>query len=188
MTRCFQFWLLFLFFTIFSCDSPSNPSTDAGLDVDVVNNNNDSPPDFMKFPAKVSEIVDGDTIYVRYLEKRIKVRFLGVNTPETYGTVEYYGPEAKQYTRDRLPLSSWVGLEFDDERCGSVSPPSSCYDVYGRLLAYIRTLDNQDHCAQLVVNGYARVYTNEDFARKTYYLQLQDEAIAAHRGLWSQSK
>lgn len=185
------FWVLFLCLGVSTpaCDSPAAPAQDAGPDADADSAiNSDTPPDFMKFPAKVSEIVDGDTIYVRYLNTRIKVRFLGVNTPETYGTVEYYGPEAKQYTRDKLPLSSWVGLEFDDDRCGSASPPSSCYDVYGRLLAYIRTLENQDHCAQLVVNGYARVYTQEDFARKTYYLQLQDEAIAANRGLWAQQK
>jgi micrococcal nuclease len=171
-----------------ACQPEETSNNDAGTDTNNTSNlnNTDTPPDFMEFPAKVSEIVDGDTIYVRYNDQRIKIRFLGVNTPETYGTVEYYGPEAKQYTRDKLPLSTWVGLEFDNPACGSTSAPSSCYDMYDRLLAYIRTLDNQDLCAQLVVNGYARVYTQETFARKTYYLQLQDEAIAASRGLWGE--
>jgi len=176
-----------LLWLIAACDQPvsnNNANNDAGNVNNV--NNSDTPPDFMEFPAKVSEIVDGDTIYVRYHDQRIKIRFMGVNTPETYGTVEYYGPEAKQYTRDHLPLSSWVGLEFDNPACGSTSPPANCYDMYDRLLAYIRTLENTDHCAQLVVNGYARVYTDASFARKTYYLQLQNEASAANRGLWGE--
>ena len=186
MRRGFFLWLMVLVFCA-SCDDTSQTNNDAGNNVNNVNNN-DTPPDFMKFPARVSEIVDGDTIWVWIGDKRLKVRFLGVNTPETYGTVEYYGPEAKQYTRDSLPLSSWVGLEFDNELCGSATPPTSCYDMYDRLLAYIRTLEDRDHCAQLVVNGYARVYTDASFSRKTYYLQLQDEAVAACRGLWGEAR
>ena len=184
MRQFFSFLPLILLLVACQPEDTSNNTTnnDAGNNV----NNIDTPPDFMEFPAKVSEIVDGDTIYVRIGDKRVKVRFLGVNTPETYSTVEYYGPEAKQYTRDRLPLSTWVGLEFDNPACGGATPPASCYDLYDRLLAYIRTLDNQDLCAQLVVNGYARVYTQETFSRKTYYLQLQDQASAANRGIWGE--
>ncbi len=171
----------FLLFFVVACQSPTSPNKDAGTDV-----NNVEPPDFMEFPAIVAEVIDGDTIWVWFHGKRIKVRFTGVDTPETYPTVEFYGPEATEYTRSRLPAGSWVGLEFDDDACGQAERPRSCGDTYDRLLAYIRTLEEDDLNALLVVNGYARVYTQATFNRKTLYLQLQDEASQAGRGIWSQ--
>ena len=88
MRQFLAFWPLLLLLA--GCDQPvenNNTNNDAGNNVNNVNNT-DTPPEFMEFPAKVSEIVDGDTIYVRYHDQRIKIRFMGVNTPETYGTVE----------------------------------------------------------------------------------------------------
>lgn len=176
---------VFLMFSACDDDSASNNNNDAGTN-NVTNNNNDVPPDFMIHPARVSHVTDGDTVYVWYGNQNYKIRMAGIDTPETFGTPEPFGEEAKQFTIDHLPLASWVGLEFDNEACATqVPPPSSCFDVYDRLLAYLRTLDNQDLGAQLLVNGLAEVYTDANFNRKTQYLQLQNQAISAGVGIWS---
>jgi micrococcal nuclease len=175
------------------CDDTSeNNNTNNANNVNNINNvnnvNNDVPPEFMEFPAKVVSVSDGDTIYVRYNDRTFKVRFSGVDAPEIAhsGTpADPYGVDAMDFTRDHLPIGSWVGLEFDDASCGSSSPPADCYDLYDRMLAYIRTLDDQDLSAQLIVNGLATVYTNADFNRKTQYLQYQQQAIDNHLGIWS---
>ena len=76
----------------------------------------------------MSRIVDGHTIHLRPEsggEK--KVRFIGVDTPESTRGVEPYGEEAVAYTKKKL-TGRTVRLELDaDQR-----------DRYGRLLAHIR--------------------------------------------------
>ncbi|MBN2724494.1 MAG: thermonuclease family protein [Deltaproteobacteria bacterium] len=176
--------------TLTSCMDPEsesvNNNTNNNTTTTTNNNNDNDPPDFMEYPAILSSVTDGDTVYVWYNNVKYKVRFLGVNTPETYGTVEPFGPEAKQFTIDHLPVGSWVGLEFDDDNCATQTPiPDSCFDMYDRLLAYIRTEDDDDLGALLIVNGLGEVYTIADFNRKTQYLQLQNTAIANGVGIWS---
>ena len=50
-------------------------------------------------PAKgvVARVVDGDTIE---LESGERIRYLMVDTPETFGGEECYGAEAKQFNTD----------------------------------------------------------------------------------------
>jgi endonuclease YncB( thermonuclease family) len=45
-------------------------------------------------PAKVIRVVDGDTIVVSFNKKEEKVRFIGVNCPESTIRLEPYGKEA----------------------------------------------------------------------------------------------
>jgi micrococcal nuclease len=74
-------------------------------------------------------VIDGDTIEVRINNRTEKVRFIGVDTPETVHPTkgeEPYGREASDYTKSQLNDQS-VGLEFDVEK----------RDRYGRLLAYV---------------------------------------------------
>ncbi len=174
------------------CDDPSEKGNNTNQTSGPTNNptsNINKPPDFMENPARVISVTDGDTVHVLWYNKNIKIRMLGVNTPEIAHNgqpAEPYGVEAMEYTKAHLPNSSWVGLEFDNPQCAWESPPASCYDMYDRLLAYLRTDQNQDHNAQLIINGLARVYTMADCGRKTYYLQLQEAAVDAKRGIWSE--
>ncbi len=175
----------------FACDDTAtnnDSNTNNTTTLNNVNNTANTAPEFMDHPARVVSVTDGDTFHCRYLDETIKIRLKGVNTPEIAHDgveAEPYGVEAMEFTIAHLPQSSWVGLEFDDEQCATATAPSSCYDVYGRLLAYARTDENQDLGAQLLINGLAEVYTSADFARKTLYLQYQQEAIDASRGIWS---
>lgn len=78
-------------------------------------------------PARVTRVVDGDTVYVRLDDgTEEKVRFIGVDAPESTKEVEPYGKEAAAYTKKRLSGRT-VHLELDvGER-----------DKYGWLLAYV---------------------------------------------------
>jgi micrococcal nuclease len=71
-------------------------------------------------------------------------------------------------------------LEFDIER----------YDRYGRLLAYVFVRDAKGKRifvnAELVRNGFARVYTKPPNVRYAdLFIRLQEEAREKRKGLWS---
>ena len=66
--------------------------------------------------ATVTKIVDGDTVWVDFDGDGLgdaKVRYLGIDTPETYFGVECYGPEAKERNRE-LVDSQRVALQRDE--------------------------------------------------------------------------
>ncbi|MBR0252126.1 MAG: thermonuclease family protein, partial [Synergistaceae bacterium] len=67
------------------------------------NNGNNLNNDFVQ--ATVSRVVDGDTMSVIVGNEERRVRFLGVDTPETVHPnkpVQYYGKEASQFTKNSL--------------------------------------------------------------------------------------
>ena len=52
--------------------------------------------------AHVERVIDGDTIQVRFENKRYTVRLIGVDTPETKHPtkpVQYFGREASAFTK-----------------------------------------------------------------------------------------
>ena len=73
--------------------------------------------------AKVIQVIDGDTITV---EGGYRVRYIGIDTPETHPVPEAYGTEAWQVNR-QLVAGREVRLEQD----------KSNTDKYGRLLRYV---------------------------------------------------
>lgn len=128
--------------------------------------------------VQVVGVIDGDTIEVCCLaEKREKVRYIGVNTPETKHPtrgVEPLGKEAAEANR-KLVAGRNVRLEFDVER----------RDRYGRLLAYVYLEDGTFVNAWLVHEGYAQAMTVPPNVRyQDLFLRLQREARRAGRGLW----
>jgi len=136
-------------------------------------------------PATVSYVVDGDTVHVTLAGgKKEKVRFIGVNTPESTKEIEPYGKEASAYTKSRLDGRK-IWLEPDVEE----------RDRYGRLLAYIWLEQPANDAeaevrakmfnAELLLNGYAQVMTvppNVKYA--DLFVKLQREAREADKGLW----
>ncbi len=132
--------------------------------------------------ARVTHVVDGDTIDVRLSDgDEDTVRYIGIDTPETVkpGTpVQCGGPRAHE-VNDRLVYGKTVTLRFDAER----------RDVYGRLLAYVylprpgaRPLFVN---AELARRGLARTLTippNDSHA--PLFGRLATEAGVLGRGLW----
>ena len=150
------------------------------------------------YKAKVERVVDGDTMIVsfvfddgsKYLKER--VRFLGVNTPETVHPnkpVEYYGKEASSFTKSEL-TDKTLWLQTDVE----------VKDRYGRMLAYVwlkepskKDLDDEEAIrenmfnAKLLLGGYAKVMIIRPNKRyETEFKKFQEEAKRARLGVWSQ--
>ena len=120
--------------------------------------------------VRVVRIIDGDTIEIEGGER---VRYIGIDTPEVYPSAEYYGMEAWEKNQE-LVGGCLVTLESD----------VSDRDRYGRLLRYVY-VDGVFVNAELVRLGCARAEPYPPDTRHHELLeQLEEEARAAHRGLW----
>jgi len=126
--------------------------------------------------ARVTRVVDGDTVEVDYGGETETVRYIGVDTPESVKPdtpVQCYALAASHFN-ERLVEGERVRLDFDAER----------RDVYGRLLAYVHRGDTFVN-AELVRRGYARTLTIEPNDRFAGLLDRLEQAAAnAGRGLW----
>jgi micrococcal nuclease len=127
--------------------------------------------------ARVTRVVDGDTIVVTLGTALETVRYIGVNAPEVHHPrrgEEPGGREATAVNRG-LVLGRQVRLELDVRT----------RDRYGRLLAYVWVGDVMVN-AELVRQGYAQVMTVPPNVRhQELFLKLQRDARASGRRLWS---
>jgi len=132
--------------------------------------------------AYVTKVIDGDTIEVEVAGKDFKVRFVGMDTPETVDPrrpVGCFGKEASNETKSLLNGKTVV-LQRDITET----------DKYGRLLRYIylpladgKYLFVNDF---LVREGFAKVYTYPpDVKFNKQFLAAQKEATENKRGLWA---
>jgi micrococcal nuclease len=126
--------------------------------------------------AQVTRVVDGDTIEVLMGGATHKVRYIGIDTPETVDPrrpVECFGHEASERNR-QLVEGRTVELEKDISET----------DQYGRLLRYV-WVEGEMVNATLVREGYAVASTYPpDVKYQELFLNLQREARDAGRGLW----
>ena len=128
--------------------------------------------------------LDGDTVKVRIGGQSVKVRLIGVNTPEiAHGSnpAECYGNEARQFTDTGLN-GKWVYLEFDKE----------LFDKYDRYLAYVwLTYPNMGDPTEYMWNavlakeGYAKLLLIMPNVKYGWLLsRLVYNARHARKGLW----
>ena len=137
-------------------------------------------------PARVLRVIDGDTLEVDFQGVDITVRFSGVDTPELGPPEEPWAAEARLLTLLNATPATFVGLEFDNEACATIPFPAYCFDIFDRMLVYIRTAAGEDLNAMLIADGLATVYEQATFAREAEYLTLQSQAQAQGLGIWSQ--
>jgi len=120
--------------------------------------------------------MDGDTIEVEIDGQAYKVRYIGIDTPETVHPskpVQCFGPEASTHNKELVEGKS-VGLEKDVSET----------DDFGRLLRYV-WLGSEMVNATLVSSGYAQVATYPpDVKYQQHFLDLQRQARDAGLGLW----
>lgn len=102
-------------------------------------------------PATIN---DGDTIAFTpgYLGDS-RVRFLGVDTPETYPNVDPWGLEAKAFTTNIINNGSVFYLQSD--------PDLGFTETYGRTLAYV-WVDGVMLNYELVKNGFSYNYLDSE--------------------------
>jgi micrococcal nuclease len=127
--------------------------------------------------ALVLRVIDGDTILVAIDGREERVRYIGVDTPETVAPdrpVGCFGPEASARNK-ALVEGKTVELERDiSER-----------DRFDRLLRYVY-VDGTLVNAELLREGYATSVTfPPDVRENERFRTLEQEARTARRGLWS---
>jgi micrococcal nuclease len=129
--------------------------------------------------GRVVRVVDGDTIAVALAGRVERVRYVGIDTPESVKPdtpVQCYAHKAAAENA-RLVAREQVRLVLDAEP----------RDRFGRLLAYVyRARDGLFVNAALVRGGFARTLTippNVRFAAR--FRALAAQARNGGRGLWS---
>jgi micrococcal nuclease len=126
--------------------------------------------------AEVVDVVDGDTIEVTLDGATERVRYIGVDTPESVAPdqpVECFGHRASA-ANARLVEGEEVQLLFDRE----------LRDAYGRLLAYVYVGDLLVN-AELIERGLATTLEiAPNTAKAALFERLELEAGRAGRGLW----
>ncbi|MFC1706316.1 thermonuclease family protein [Planctomycetota bacterium] len=125
---------------------------------------------------EVEGVVDGDTFD---LKGGLRVRLLGVNTPESGGAkgIQWYGVESKEYLRE---LINGRSVRLEPERGERFNG-----GMFGRVMAYAYAEDGLDLVAELVRLGYARSFRKYKCARREEFNALEAEAQSEGRGLWN---
>lgn len=128
----------------------------------------------------VQKIVDGDTLDVMQAGEVVRVRLIGIDTPETVDPrkpVQCFGAEASQHVKDLL-ADNLVTLEFDESQ-GST-------DKYGRTLAYVILPDGKNLAEEMLRDGFAYEYTySKPYKYQKIFKIAEQDARDSERGLWS---
>jgi micrococcal nuclease len=137
--------------------------------------NNEAPATYY---ATVIKISDGDTFSVSFGDEIIKVRLIGVDTPESVSRDKNknvpFGKVASAFTEEHL-LKKEITLKTD----------VSEYDKYGRMLAYVYLPDGTLYNELLIREGYARIMTvPPNVAHAGDFLAAEKEAKEEGLGIW----
>jgi len=128
-------------------------------------------------PARVTNVVDGDTVDVAIGSQTYRVRYIGIDTPETVDPnrpVQPFGKEASARNK-QLVDGKTVYLERDVSET----------DRFGRLLRYVWLDESTMVNAVLVSEGLAQVSTfPPDVKYVNLYLDLQRQAREKGAGIW----
>ncbi len=141
--------------------------------------------------ASVEKVTDGDTIIVSVNGARLRVRLIGIDTPESSDNAKArrdsskyrqnlnalvaMGKKASEFAKTLVRKGDTVSLEYDVERT----------DKYNRTLAYVFLSDGRMLNGEMLRAGYAMLLTippNVKYADR-FVLALR-QARAARVGLW----
>lgn len=129
-------------------------------------------PDYRYVIDQVLEVVDGDTVELRLdmgfqIDYRIRVRLLGLDTPEKTGVQKPYG----------LAVKDWATRWYAAQK-GSLYLISKEWDKYGgRVLGDIQLQDGTSLTAVLIKKGLGRPYKGD--AKKPWTKAELDAALSA---------
>lgn len=124
----------------------------------------------------VTKVVDGDTFVYKKNGKNIKVRLIGINTPELHHPFkgeEFFGKETKEFTKNKI-YNKKVYLEKDEEDL----------DKYGRELRYV-WIDDKMLNDGLLREGFAETMTikpNNKYEQN--FKESLKKAKIERKGMW----
>ncbi|MDW8394903.1 MAG: thermonuclease family protein [Anaerolineae bacterium] len=122
----------------------------------------------------VKKAVDGDTIVVEMNGREYRVRYIGVDTPESTTKQECYGKEAARFNA-KLVEGQTVRFERDVNET----------DRFGRLLRYVYLTNGEMVNEVLVREGYALARSfPPDVKYQDRLREAEREAKQRRRGLW----
>lgn len=129
--------------------------------------------------CQVTKVIDGDTFWVADGSEKYKVRFIGIDAPETRNSrwkqKGKLAAEAKAFVQ-KLTEGKSVRLELDVQH----------KDRYQRVLAYVYLADGTFLNAELLKVGYAVVDTYPPNVKYVeLFTELQTEARNQKVGLWA---
>jgi endonuclease YncB( thermonuclease family) len=127
---------------------------------------------------QVTNFTDGDTLTVDMNGTPEKVRFIGVDTPETHDprkSVQCFGQAAANFTRGFIG-NNRIRLEAD--------PANTDRDRYQRLLRYVYLPDGRLVNAEIIKQGYGFAYTYFPFTKLEEFKGYQKQAETNKLGLW----
>lgn len=134
--------------------------------------------------ATIIHMIDGDTANVRLDAESadVRVRFLGINTPETVDPrkkVECFGMQASEKGKQLLPDGARVRLEAD--------PSADERDRYNRLLRIVYMANGEQYNTKMVKEGFATAYVSFPLsaAFKRELKESEQHARIGQLGLWS---
>jgi endonuclease YncB( thermonuclease family) len=116
----------------------------------------------------VTEIVDGNTIRVKGSGEEMKVSIIALDTPAPIQ------PQARDYLEGEL-LNQWVRIK----------PIATIDEDHKKGFVYI---SGEDMTARLIRRGLAKVDTSEKSVDTRAFVELEQEAKRAKRGLWSKTQ
>lgn len=132
---------------------------------------------------KVLRVVDGDTIRIDYNGKDEKVRFIGLDTPETKDPrkpIQCFGREATAKMTEFAENKN-IRLEFDKTQGER--------DKYGRLLAFVYSEDNKNLAYEMIRQGYGNEYTynSNPYKYQNEFKEAARKAREENKGLWAEN-
>ena len=139
--------------------------------------------ELQKAKFQVVKVYDGDTITISDGIHEIRVRLIGIDTPEMNEkntVLRNLAYQAKDYLSS-LILDQFIYLQLDH-----FNEKSMHLDKFGRLLAYIyRFSDNLFVNAQMIRMGFSQEYERYAFEQMHYFRKLAAQAKAEKLGIWA---
>ena len=133
-----------------------------------------------KNKVTLDSCIDGDTANFIKNNRKIKVRFLAIDTPEVKHSntnEEPLGKKAQAFTCNSLINAKKIELEFDEK--------SEKKDKYGRYLAWV-FVDDKLLQNELVKNGLAKVtYLYDDYKYVDILKESEINAKINKKGIYS---
>ncbi len=133
-----------------------------------------------RIPVKYLKTSDGDTMRAVIDGENVRIRFLGINTPEVSGenkVEEPWGNEALAFSKEQLDKAQKIEIEYDDV--------ADHEDRFGRKLAWI-WVDDELFELKLLEKGLAKTYMlQNDYKYASELKTAERKAKTEKIGVWS---